>query len=177
MNVAALLGAENVARAANLEVAHGDVEPGPELRRRQHGLQPLLGGLGHAAGLGYHQIGVGAPGATPHPASKLVQLREAEGVRAVYYQRVDVGDIEAGLDDRGAHEHVQLALGKVQHGLLELVLRHLAVPNADGGLGDQHLDIVGHVADVVDPVVQEVDLTLPVELPQNGLANQLVAEL
>ena len=41
-DVAALLGAEDVAGAADLQVAHGDLEAGPQLGELLDRLQPLL---------------------------------------------------------------------------------------------------------------------------------------
>ena len=89
------------------------------------------------------QIGVRASRATTHPASQLVQLGEPEAVRAVDDERVGVRNIEARLDDRGAHQHVEVAFGKTQHGLLELVFGHLAVSYRDARFRNQPPQPIG----------------------------------
>ena len=135
--VAALVRAEYVARAPDLEVFHGDLEARAKLCRGEHGLEALLCRLGEASVLGYEQVGVGAPGAASDTASKLVELGESEGVGAVDDKGVDVRDVEAGLDDGGAYENVHAAIGEVDHGLFEAVFAHLAVRDTDFGLGDE----------------------------------------
>ena len=168
-DVSALGGPQQISGSSNLQVFHGDLEAGAKLGGRQHGLEPLLGDLAQAFVGRYQQIGVGAAAPPSNAASQLVELRQAERVGAVYYQRVRVGYVQTRLDDRGADEHVGAPLGERYHGVLELVLGHLPVGNADGGLGDQHADVAGHVVDVVDPVVDEEDLALAVYLPADGL--------
>ena len=175
--MATLVRAEYVARAADLEVLHGNLEACAKLCRGEHGLEALLRRLGEAAVLGNEQVGVGATGAASDAATKLVELGESEGVGAVDDKGVDVWDVEAGLDDGGAYEDVHVAGGEVDHRLLEAVLAHLAVSDADFGLGDELTDVSGDVVDVVDAVVEEVDLPAPVDLAADGLADKLVAEL
>ncbi len=58
------------------------------------------------------EIGVGALRAAPDPAAQLVELRQSEGIGPVDDQRVGVGDIQAGFDDRGAEQDVHLAGGE-----------------------------------------------------------------
>jgi hypothetical protein len=50
----------------------------------------------------------------PDAAADLVELREAEAVGALDDDRVAVGDVDARLDDRGAHEHVVAAGDEVE---------------------------------------------------------------
>ena len=57
-DVAALGGAQQVAGAANLQVAHGDAEAGSQFGGLQDGLQAPLGRLGDAAAPGDQQVGV-----------------------------------------------------------------------------------------------------------------------
>ena len=73
----------------------------------------------------------------PTRAAQLIQLRQPEAMRAVDDERVGVGDVQARLDDRRAHQHVELAFGEREHRLLELVLGHLAMRDGDPRLGHQ----------------------------------------
>ena len=61
-DVARLVGAEQVAGAADLEVAHGDLEPGAEVGELADGLEPLVGLLGERPVRGMEQVRVGRAG-------------------------------------------------------------------------------------------------------------------
>ncbi len=123
------------------------------------------------------QVGVGARGAAADAAAELVELRQAEAVGVVDDDRVDVGDVEAGLDDRRADEDVGAGLGEVEHDVFELVLRHLAVADEDVGLGHDVAQLAGDELDVVHAVVDEEDLAAAVQLAEDGLADEMVVEL
>jgi hypothetical protein len=108
-------------------------------------------------------------------AAQLVQLRQAEAVGAVDEDGVGGGDVDAGLDDGGAQQQVGALLGEVAHYALELALGELAVADDDACFGQQLLEVVAHVVDGVDLVVQEVHLAATLELAQHRLANQAAA--
>ncbi len=78
---AGLLRAEQVARAANLQVLHGDAEARAKLGRLEDGAQPLLGDGGELVILGVEEVGVGLVRAAPDAPAQLVELREAEVAR------------------------------------------------------------------------------------------------
>ena len=81
------------------------------------------------------QVGVRPPAAPPDAAAQLVELGEPERVGAVDDDRVGVRDVEPGLDDRRADEHVGLAVGEGDHHLLERALGHLAVADDEAAPG------------------------------------------
>ena len=126
--------------------------------------QPVVRRLGQRLLRRVEEVAVGALAATPDAAAQLVQLAEAEAVGALDDQRVGVGDVQAGLDDRGADQHVELLVPEVQDDLLELVLAHLAVGGGDAGLGDQLADAGGGLLDRGHLVVDEEDLALTQQL-------------
>ena len=105
-----LLCAEQVARAADLHIAHGDLEARAELGKLAHRLQPF--GRDVAQHLAAHEseIRERAAGGTPHPSAQLVKLRQPEAVGVFDDQRVDVGDIHTGFDDGGAHQNINVVL-------------------------------------------------------------------
>ncbi len=108
-DVAALLAAQEVAGAADLQVAGGDAEAGAEVGELADGRQALARRLGEDAVLRHQQVAVGELVAPPHPAAELVELRQAEAVGAVDDHGVDVGDVDAVLDDRRGEQDVELA--------------------------------------------------------------------
>ena len=136
-DVAGLLAAEQVAGAADLEVLHRDRHAAAEVGVLGQRREPLVGGLGQRLLRRVEEVGVGPLPGPADPAAELVQLGEAEGVGALDDHRVGVGDVEAGLDDRRADQHVEALLPEVEHHLLELVLAHLAVRDRDPRLGHQ----------------------------------------
>jgi len=69
--------------------------------------QALVGGLGQDLIGRVEEIGVGALATSTDAPAQLVQLSETEAFRAVHYQRIDRGQVDARLDDRRAHEHVE----------------------------------------------------------------------
>ena len=90
-----LPGAEQVAGAADLEVAHGDLEAGPELGGLADRLQPLVGLLAQHPVRRDEQVGVGPLPGPADPAAELVQLAEAEQVGPVDDERVHRRHVDA----------------------------------------------------------------------------------
>ncbi len=91
--------------------------------------------------------------------------------------RVDVGDVETGLNDGGRDQDIQLAADELIHDLLELALVHSAVGKGDPGLRHELLELRSDKVDVVDRVVDIVDLTAPAELSEDGLPHELIVVL
>ncbi len=156
-----LLGAEQVARAANLEVAHRDLEARPEIGELADRLQPLVGLFGQRAVGRVEEVCVRALPASSDSPPKLIQLREPEHVGPVDDERVDRRHVEAALDDRRAHQHVVLALPELLHDAFEPAFVHLPVRDRDARLRHESLDVVGDVGDVAHPVVHEEHLPFP----------------
>ena len=171
-DVAALVLAEQVAGAADLEVAHGDLEAAPELGGLADRAEPLVGLLGERLVARVEQVGVGALArcGPTRPRSWWSWPRPRQ-VGAVDDERVHRRHVDARLDDRGAHEHVVLALPEVDHDLLERALVHLAVGDGDAGLGHQLAQLGGHVVDVAHAVVDVEDLALAQQLAADGLGD------
>ena len=175
--MAGLLGAEHVAGPADLEVAHGDLEPRAEIGELADRLEPLVGLLGEGLLTRVEQVRVGALAPAADATAQLVQLREPEQIGAVDDERVDGRDVEAALDDRGADQHVVLAFPEVEHHPLEATLVHLPVRDADARLGDELAQLLAHVVDVLHAVVDEEHLALAQQLPPDRLRCGALVEL
>ena len=96
-DVPVLARAQDIARAADFQVAHGDRIARAELGVLGNRLQPLAAFVGWRLAVVAEEIGIGALRPAPHPPAQLVELRQAEGVRPVHDQRVGVGDVQARL--------------------------------------------------------------------------------
>ena len=152
--MAGLLGPEQVARTADLEVAHRDLEAGAELRvvgeRRE--ARPGLGR--ELARIRIEQIRVRRHVRAADAAADLVELGEAENVRALDDQGVRLRDVDPRLDDRRRDEHVGVAAEEGVHLLLELALPHLAVRDDEAQAGAELLQLLGRLLDRLDAVVE-----------------------
>jgi hypothetical protein len=172
----ALLGAEDVAGPAQLQVAHGDLEPGPEVAVLLDRLEPLGRDRRHRAVGRQQQVAVRPVLPPADPAAELVQLAQPEPVGVVDDDRVRVRDVQARLDDGGRDEDVRLVADELHHRLLHLPLAHLPVADHDPGVGDHLLHVVGELQNVAHPVVDEVDLPLPLQLAEQGQLHPVAVE-
>src|SRR5947209_1906534 len=173
-HVAVLLGAEDVPRPADLEVVHRDLESGAELARLEHGLETLARVLGQVLVARVEEVGVRLLGAPPHAAAQLVELREPELARAVDDDRVHARDVEAGLDDRRADQHVVLGVRELHHDALEPAFVHLPVRDDEPGVRNELPQAVRLLLDALDAVVDVVDLAAAVELAEDRLPEDVV---
>src|SRR5690606_52112 len=107
-DVPGLLPAQQVARTTDLQVLHRHRGAGTQVGVGRDGLQPVHRCLGERLLRRIEEVGVGTLPPSTHAATQLVQLGEAELVSPVHDEGVGVGDVQSGLDDRGAHHHVEV---------------------------------------------------------------------
>ena len=88
------------------------------------------------------------------PAADLVELAEAEGVGALDDQRVGLRDVDSRLDDRRRDENVGVPRQEGVHALLQLVLAHLPVGDEEPQPRAELTELLAHLVDRVDPVVE-----------------------
>ena len=108
------------------------------------------------------------------PAAQLVQVGQSEPVGAVDDDGVDVGHVEAGLDDGGREQDLVLAGREVDVDVGELVAGHLAVGDGEPDAGQQALDPLGDREDRLDLVVDEEDLAAAADLAVDVVVDQAV---
>src|SRR5438874_7667244 len=161
-DVAALLRAEEVAGAADFQIAQGDLEAGAELGEFFYRFKSAAGHRRHAALAIQQKVGISSILIAAHASSKLVQIGKAITVRLVDKDGVDVGNIQAALDDRGRQEDVAFLLDEIEHGLFQLVLVHLAVSDGDARFRHHLLNLTGNILDVVNSVMNKINLAIAV---------------
>ena len=104
------------------------LKPEPNSANSRMALEPLLRHLRRVPCPAEGQIGIGVAAGAPHAAADLVQLGQAEAVGVLDDEGVDVRDVDAGLDDGGADEDLDLAVRPCDcMTSAELLLVHLAV--------------------------------------------------
>lgn len=173
-DVTGLFGSEDISRTSNFEIAHGDAESGTEFTEFLDGLE-AFGGIGAEALAGFdEEVAVGAVFVTTDASPKLMEIGESVAFGFVDEDSIGFGDVESAFDDRCGDEDIEVACHEGDHDLFEFVFRELSVGDADGGFGDDSLELIGEGFDVVDLVVDEVDLTTAVEFAHDGGADQLI---
>ena len=176
LDVSVLRLSEQCAGAADLHVPGSDGKAGAEVRVLLEGSEAHLRGGMNGLIRGDEEGAVRAHMAPSNPSSKLVQLRHAQLVRAVHDHRVDARDVDAGLDDGRAHQHMNLPLDEVDQGPLQLPRVHLSVAHGDGRFWHQLAQSRGHGLDARDPIVDEEDLAAAPELGQDVFSNPRLVE-
>ncbi len=177
LHVAVLLRTQHISGAPDLQIPHGDADAGAELGEFPDGLQPLLRFLGEELAPPIHKEGIGSPVGTAYPSSELIELRKSHAVRTVDNQRIGIGNVQPRFNDGGGHQHVDFAVDKLEHDLLQLGLRHLPMGIGHPGLRRQGLNLRSRFRNVVDAIVYKIHLTAPGQLPADGLAHQLLVVL
>src|SRR5439155_23843686 len=124
LHFARLLLAQYLARAADFEVVHGEIEAGAQLFHELDRLQPFLRLRGERFLGRRQQIRVRLMVRAADAAAQLMQLREPKAVRTVDYDRVGSRDIEPRLDDRRAQEEIAALLVELAHDALKLAPGH-----------------------------------------------------
>ena len=155
---------------------HREIEAAAELLHRLDRFETFPRLCGQRFGL-HQQIGVSLMVRASDAAAQLVQLRQAEAVGTVHQDGVGGRHIDAGLDDRGAQQHIETLLVKVAHHRFEFALVHLPVRDADARLGQQRGQLLRHIGDGLHLVVQEINLPAALQFAQHRLADDAVAGL
>ena len=170
--MAALLRAEQVACATDLEVAHRQREAGAHAGELLDRAEPLGRRAGERGGLVDEQMTVGAVVRPADAAAQLMQIGQPVGVGLVDEDGVRPRDVESALDDRGGQQNVGPPGDEGQHDLLQLRFGEPAVRDDDRRLGHDLGEPVLHLVDVVDAIVHEEHLAAPRKLPVDRGANE-----
>ena len=102
--------------------------------------------------------------APAHPAPQLVEIGQPEPVGVVDEDRIDIRDVEPGLDNVRREEKIDLVRDEIEHDPLQLLLVHLAVRDRNLHVRQDLLQVLVDDADVVNNVVDEEDLPSPGQL-------------
>ena len=167
-----LLGAQDVAGAADLQVRQGDLEARAQLRRVEDRLQPLARLVAEPLAAAVEQVRVGPTRAPADPTAELVELGETQRVGPVDDDRIGVRDVQPGLDDRRGDEDVGVAARERDHHLLERAFGHLAVADDEPRAGQHLAQLVGLRLDRLDAVVDEEHLSAAIQLAQDRVAHE-----
>src|SRR5574341_1879621 len=173
-NDAVLTRAQDITRAANFKVSHGNIDARAKLCLLGDCLKAGAGLFGESLERRMEEVRIRPIGAPTDPASKLVQLRQAKMIGAIHNQGVGIGDIQPRFDNTRADQNIDLAFRELLHHCFELMFSHLTV--ADGYAGFEHdfLKAVCLGVDGLDAIVDEEDLPTAIHFPEDSLADQVI---
>ena len=135
--------------------------------------QTCLRLFGEVDVFGEHEERVRLGGAAAHATLQLIHLRQAQTLRILDDERVRVRVVDAGLDDGGCHQHIELPGGKLLHHLLQRVLIHLPVRHAHARLPGCGLHASHRFLDGPDAVGDIVHLPASGKLAPDGGADHV----
>ena len=92
----------------------------------------------------------------------------------MYDDRIDIGNIQSGFDDRGGNQHIDLPADKVIHNSFQFSFLHLSVGKRHISLGNQRLNGSRYICNIIDPVIYIVHLAFPRQLPYDGFPDHLL---
>ena len=170
-DVAALGGAQNAARSADFQIAHGDAKAGTEGAVLFDRVDSFARGTDRHHLARQQEISVGFVFGATNPTAKLVKIGQTEPVGAVDDDRVRVWNIEAALDDGGANGYVDFSGDETCHHFLKLIRIHLAMADLDPRLRHKIDNLLADPLDRLDAVVQKINLALTFDLAINRVSN------
>jgi hypothetical protein len=154
-----LLGPEQVAGAADLQVAHRDLEPRPSIENCSIALSRFCA-TSLTVRSREQQVAVRPVLVPPDPPAQLVQVGEPEPVGVVDEHRVRGRDVDARLDDRRRDEDVRLAAMNLSITRSSSRGSICPCPTTMRASGASAPDVARRRLDVVHAVVHEEDLPL-----------------
>ena len=109
-----LLGAQEIAGAADVEILHGDVDAAAEIGKALDGLQAAATVVGQGAEGRRHEIAEGFLAAASHATTHLVQVGKSEVLGVVDEDGIGVRHVDAVFDDGGGEKNVELVIDKIE---------------------------------------------------------------
>ena len=176
VNESALFGAQEVAGTPDFKVAKGYFESGSQVAKLFKGLQAFARFLRKSAKGRRDEVAKGLAVAPPNPSAHLVQVAQAKHVRVEYDNGIGIGHVKPVLDDGGAHQYVEPRLHKADDQLLHFVPVHLAVARGNARIGNQALQHSGHLAEVLNAVVDDKDLAASANFIGDGVSQAFFVE-
>src|SRR5262249_36192584 len=144
-HVPVLLCSKQIADAADLHIAQGNLIAGPQASKLAYRLQTVLRCLAEHFARTEQAVCISLHIAASDPAAQLVELSEPELVGLIEDDRVYIRHVESGLDDGRADENVELVRLKVEHHVFEIALLHLSMTDGDASLRHEALQLKGNV--------------------------------
>ena len=167
----ALRRTQQIASAANLQIAQRQPKPRTQRAVLLHGGQPLPPLFVHMSLIRQQQVGIGLMRGTSHTPAQLVQIRQTKPVGAMNENGIGARNVEAALHNRGAEQHIAGTALKIAHNARKLPCRHLSVRHSNPCLRHQSLQSPAHQLNGKHAVIEKKDLTFTIELLHDSRTN------
>ena len=172
--MAGLLGTEKIPRTADLQISQSNFHPGSESRKITDGIEPFFRIFRKYFISAEGQIGTRPPGRPANPASDLMQLSKTQTVCILNDQRIDIGNVDTGFNDGGAHQNLRFPTHNTIHHVREHLLIHFAVGNGNCHLTAEKLcNFPCRAVNIVNPVVEIIHLPAALQFPNHGIGQQV----
>ena len=175
--MAVLLGSQEVARSPDFQIPQGDLKARPQLGKFFHRLQALFRRFRQHLVPLVNEVGEGHARGTAHSPPHLIELRKAEIICMVNDDGVGVSHIEAVFHNAGGKQDIVFPLIEIQHHPFQMRFRHLSVSHLYPSLRHNIRKVLAHPFDGFDAVVNEINLSSPLDFPPNGFGNDPVIGL
>ena len=154
-----LLGTQEITRAADFEVAHGDFKACAEFGELFHRLQAFFRRFRQNFVRTVKEIRKRHMVRTADASAHLIKLREAEMIGVINDDRVRIGNVKSVFDNTRREQDVIASLIKVHHDVFEQIFRHLPVRRLNPCIGEKSLQMIAHAVDRLDAVVNKIHLS------------------
>ena len=168
-----LLSAHKRAGASNLQVTHGNAHAAAQVLELVDCRQTLGCFFRQRQLCGEHKVRVCLLPTATNTALELVQLSQSQALRVLNNQRVSVRVVNAGLNDGGGHQHVNLVLLEGEHDVFYLASTHLAVSHTHASLRRSFLHASHRLINSGHAVGHVVHLSFSLQLTSNSCGNKI----
>ena len=172
-----LFASEKIAGAADFQVAQGNAKAGAEFGKVADSRKTLARVFVEHAIRAVADVGVSLTLTATHAAADLVKLSEAEPVRILHYNGVNVGHVNARLDNRRADQKVKVPAGEAINRFFQPALRHLPVSIGDTRTGQSLSQFCCLSGQFTGVVVEIKDLAAAGYFAQDGLIDNALVIL
>ncbi len=175
--VSGLLIAQQITRAAHVEILRADGKARTQLIERGERAQPFQRAFGDGDVGPGQQDYLAAPVPATDPAAQLVELGQAEAVGIPHDHRVGAWHVEPRFDDIRGKQDVAIALCEPDHEFVDLCRRHFSVHLDQLHLRRHAPQPLGAIRHVLDPRYDHECLAADTLFAQQGGPNATVVEM
>ena len=170
-----LLRSQQIAGAADFQVAHGNFEARAQFRKVADGLESFGRHFAQDLILFVDKVGIGQARRPTDPSPHLIQLGEAKVFRPLDDNRIGHGHVEAVFDNGRAQENIAAAFVEVHHGIFQGLFAHASVTHADFDTRHKAAQARSNGGQAGNAIVHVIDAAAAAQFPLQGLLDHAVA--
>ena len=117
-----------------------------------------------------HKECISSPIWTSDSSTKLIQLWKSISVRIMNDHRIDIGNIQSGLNDRCRNQYIYISVNKCIHDCFQLSLTHLSMGKIHSRIRQKLRDPCRHICNIIHAVINIINLTASSKLTVDCLS-------